>query len=51
VRARLAAAVIGDEPLHADFSINLVRRMALAEGRRLPVTLPRERLRVYPTTT
>ena len=50
VRARLAASVIGDEPLHADFSINLVRRMALAEGRRLPVTLPRERLRVYPGT-
>jgi iron(III) transport system ATP-binding protein len=49
VRARLAASIIGDEPLHADFSINLVRRMALAEGRRLPVTLPRERLRVYPT--
>jgi iron(III) transport system ATP-binding protein len=50
VRARLAAAAIGDEPLHADFSINLVRRMALAEGRRLPVSLPRERLRVYPGT-
>ena len=48
VRARLAAPAIGDEPLHADFSINLVRRMALAEGRRLPVTLPRERLRIYP---
>ena len=31
-----------------DFSINLVRRMALAEGRRLPVRLPRERLRIYP---
>jgi iron(III) transport system ATP-binding protein len=50
VRARLAAPAIGREPLHADFSINLVRRMALAEGRRLPVTLPRERLRVYPGT-
>jgi iron(III) transport system ATP-binding protein len=48
VRARLAAAVIGEAPLHADFSINLVRRMALAEGRRLPVSLPRERLRIYP---
>jgi iron(III) transport system ATP-binding protein len=50
VRAQLAAKAIGDEPLQADFSINLVRRMALAEGRRLPVTLPRERLRIYPTT-
>jgi iron(III) transport system ATP-binding protein len=50
VRARLAASVIGEAPLHADFSINLVRRMALAEGRRLPVTLPRERLRIYPGT-
>jgi iron(III) transport system ATP-binding protein len=50
VRARLAAAAIGDEPLHADFSINLVRRVALAEGRRLPVRLPRERLRIYPAT-
>jgi iron(III) transport system ATP-binding protein len=50
VRARLAAVEIGSMPLHADLSINLVRRMALAEGRRLPVTLPRERLRVYPGT-
>ena len=50
VRARLAAAALGDAPLHADFSINLVRRLALAEGRWLPVTLPPERLRVYPTT-
>jgi iron(III) transport system ATP-binding protein len=50
VRARLAAAEIGDMPLHADLSINLVRGMALAEGRRLPVTLPRERLRIYPGT-
>jgi iron(III) transport system ATP-binding protein len=50
VRARLAASAIGDEPLHADLSINLVRQMALAAGRRLPVTLPRERLRIYPMT-
>ena len=50
VRAQLAASVLGNEPLHADFSINLVRRMTLAEGRRLPVRLPRERLRIYPTT-
>jgi iron(III) transport system ATP-binding protein len=48
VRARLVAVALGDEPLHADLSTNLVRRMALAEGRRLPVTLPRERLRIYP---
>jgi iron(III) transport system ATP-binding protein len=48
VRARLTAVQIGDMPLHADLAINLVRRMALAEGRRLPVTLPRERLRIYP---
>jgi iron(III) transport system ATP-binding protein len=51
VRARLATAAIGEEPLHAHFSINLVRRVALAEGRRLPVRLPRERLRIYPATS
>jgi iron(III) transport system ATP-binding protein len=50
VRAQLAAPEIGSVPLHADLSINLVRRMALAEGRRLPVTLPRDRLRIYPDT-
>jgi iron(III) transport system ATP-binding protein len=50
VRARLAAPEIGGVPLHADLSINLVRRMDLAAGRRLPVSLPRERLRVYPSS-
>jgi iron(III) transport system ATP-binding protein len=50
VRARLAAPEIGGAPLHADLSINLVRRLDLAAGRRLPVTLPRERLRIYPST-
>ena len=51
VRARLDAAALGDAELHADLSINLVRQLALAEGSRLSVRLPRERIRVYSGTT
>jgi len=47
VRARLASDH-QDTPLHADLSINLVRRLNLEPGAMLPVQLPRERIRVYP---
>jgi len=46
------ADLVGDglEPvrLRADLSVDLVRRLGLAEGHTLPIRLPRERLRVYP---
>jgi iron(III) transport system ATP-binding protein len=47
VRAQLAAPQIGEVDLRADLSANAVRRMGLAEGSRLPVVLPRARLRIY----
>jgi iron(III) transport system ATP-binding protein len=48
VRARLEAPQLCGAELRADLSANVVRRMGLAEGRRLPVVLPRARLRIYP---
>jgi iron(III) transport system ATP-binding protein len=48
VRARLKAAALGAQPLRADLSINLVRRLELREGSCLPITLPQPRLRLYP---
>jgi iron(III) transport system ATP-binding protein len=47
-RADLAADAIGDARLRAELPIELVRRLALAEGQPLLVALPRECLRVYP---
>ncbi|BAI74583.1 spermidine/putrescine transport system ATP-binding protein (plasmid) [Azospirillum sp. B510] len=46
-RARLAADGLGDVRVTADLSANLVRDLSLDPGRRLAVTLPRERLRVF----
>jgi iron(III) transport system ATP-binding protein len=51
VRARLHAEAIAGSALRADLSINLVRRLDLVEGLRLQVTLPRERIRVYPAAS
>ena len=48
LRATVADAVLGEAALRADLSMNLVRRLGLREGARLPVALPAERLRVYP---
>jgi iron(III) transport system ATP-binding protein len=48
VRARLETPQLGGGELRADLSASVVRRMGLAEGRRLPVVLPRARLRIYP---
>jgi iron(III) transport system ATP-binding protein len=47
-RARLHAPELGSHRLTADFSANLVRDLDLVIGGRLPVMLPRERLRVFP---
>ncbi len=49
-RARLAADGLGDARVTADLSANLVRDLSLDPGRRLAVTLPRERLRVFEAT-
>lgn len=46
-RARLAVEPLGEQRLTADLSANLVRDLDLGAGRRLPVSLPRERLRVF----
>ena len=40
----------GQPPLLADFSINLVRDLRIAEGMDLLVSLPPERIRVFPGT-
>jgi iron(III) transport system ATP-binding protein len=47
-RARLSAPELGENRLTADFSANLVRDLGLAAGHRLAVTLPPDRLRVFP---
>jgi len=47
-RTRLHNDDLGDAELMADFSINAVRRLDLAEGNRLTVELPAERLMVFP---
>ncbi len=47
-RADLVGDAMGAVRLRADLSVDLVRRLGLAEGAALPIVLPRERLRVYP---
>jgi iron(III) transport system ATP-binding protein len=46
---RVGLAIDGGDPaLLADFSINAVRDLAIAEGKMMPVALPPDRLRVFP---
>jgi iron(III) transport system ATP-binding protein len=47
-RADLVGAGAEGMRLRADLSVEVVRRLGLAEGQTRPVVLPRERLRVYP---
>ncbi len=47
-RTRLRSAALGDAELIADFSMNAVRRLSLAEGKTMSVELPPERLLVFP---
>ncbi|MGI9407714.1 MAG: putative 2-aminoethylphosphonate ABC transporter ATP-binding protein [Hyphomicrobiaceae bacterium] len=47
-RARVHGGALGDAVLDADFSINAVRRIGLAEGKSIEIELPPERLRVFP---
>ena len=46
---RVGLAINGGDPaLVADFSINVVRDLAIEEGKEIPIALPPERLRVFP---
>jgi iron(III) transport system ATP-binding protein len=47
-RARLSNDELGEKQFLADFSINAVRRLSLAQGAVVPVELPAERLLTYP---
>jgi iron(III) transport system ATP-binding protein len=46
-RARLGGPQLGETELAADFSINAVRRMSLAEGAAITVELPAGRLMAF----
>jgi len=48
VRADLVSELTGDALLRADLSINLMRHQSIAEGDSVMVSLPRERIRIYP---
>jgi iron(III) transport system ATP-binding protein len=50
-RAELASEAMGEALLRADFSINAVRREGISEGKELTVTVPSERIRVFPGGT
>ena len=47
-RAELTGEMLDGAGLRADMSINLVRHQGVEEGARVPVKLPRERIRIYP---
>lgn len=47
-RMHLQSAALGDRPLVANFSMNAVRRLDLADGSPLTVELPAERVLVFP---
>lgn len=47
-RARIEGGPLNGQALTADFSINAVRRIGLAEGKTITVELPAERLKLYP---
>ncbi len=46
-RATLGGPAFGDSEVHADFSVNLVRRKTVAVGSKLPVRLPPEFIQIY----
>ena len=47
-RASLVGDGLAPDLLRADFSINLVRRLELDEGREVPVIIPGDRIRLFP---
>jgi iron(III) transport system ATP-binding protein len=50
-RAELVGASLGDARLRADLSVDVVRRLEIAENSALPVRLPKDRIRIYPGGT
>jgi len=50
VRADLVSDATGDALLRADISINLMRHQSIADGDSVLVSLPSERIRIYPGT-
>lgn len=46
-RTRLLGPIVPDGGLEVDFSVNAVRRLGIAEGERLRIALPTERLHVF----
>ncbi len=48
IRADLVCEAMGEGRLRADVSINLVRHMEISQGDSISVTVPSERIRVYP---
>ena len=46
-RARLTGSNMGGAELIADFSINAVRRMDMAEGKNLVIEIPSKRLKIF----
>lgn len=46
-RTRLTGSNMGGAELVADFSINAVRRMDMAEGKDLVVEIPSKRLKIF----
>jgi len=48
IRAEMTSDALGERRLRADFSINLVRRLEIGEGDVVTISLPSDRLRIYP---
>jgi len=46
-RARITGGLLDGDSLIADFSMNAVRRMSLAEGKTIKIELPSDRLRLF----
>ncbi len=47
-RAELGGEAFSGHEVQADFSVNLVRRKNVAEGSKLPIRLPAQRIQLYP---
>jgi iron(III) transport system ATP-binding protein len=50
-RAELVGDSLGEARLRADLSVDVVRRLGIAENHALPVRLPKDRIRIYPGGT
>ena len=50
-RAELVDGSLGDARLRADLSVDVVRRLGIAENQIVPFRLPKDRIRIYPEGT